>query len=269
MRKVGALYPLWNQQLFIKPHLDMVLPHVDRCVVLMQPGPLPSYRKEHGYSTKKDHTEDIVKHYFPQVEIIQSTHPNTEEFGCELYNEGLELMQDCDIVTRFDPDMFWTPEVMKEFFDYIRSTEFDCYKMDFHNDSVNYSITGDYEHGLKDAQEYDPLAIDPKKLFEPVLRYPAVKPVIYKANQWMCHHFRGWNKPKSTPVGWEKTQPADYIELYGDHTKKNGWYHTPQWLRDIINTWLEELDSKWKSKQQQNVRLELIQSPMLTKTDSN
>jgi hypothetical protein len=247
-RKVGALYPLWNQQLFIKPHLEMVLPHVDRCVVLMQPGPLPSYHKEHGYSIKKDKTEDIIRHYFPQVEIFESEHPNTEEFGAALYNEGLDLMQDCDIVTRFDPDMFWTAEAMKDFFEHIRNTEFDCYKMDFHNDSVNYFITGDYEHGLKDAQEYDPLGVDPKKGFRPVLDYPATKPTIYKADNWLCHHFRGWNKPKSTPVDWWKEQPAEYIDFYGDHTTSNGWHHAPLWLREIMDNWMNELEL-WKKGQ--------------------
>jgi len=247
-RKIGAVYPLWNQQLFIKPHLDMVLPHVNRCVVLMQPGPLPSYHREHGYSIKKDKTEEIIRRYFPEVEIVESTHPNTEEFGAELYNEGLELMQECDIVTRFDPDMFWTPKAMGDFFDYIRSTEFDCYKMDFHNDSVNYSITKDYEHGLKDAQEYDPLAVDPRTRFSGLLDYASKNPCIYKREEWLCHHFRGWNKPKSTPVDWYESQPIEYTELYGDPRTYNGWYHTPPWLREVMDEWMNALETTFTVK---------------------
>ena len=48
MKKIGSITPIWNQELFIKPHFSM-LKDLDRNLVLMQPGPLPQYKNEHAY----------------------------------------------------------------------------------------------------------------------------------------------------------------------------------------------------------------------------
>jgi hypothetical protein len=182
MRKIGSITPLWNQELFIKPHFEM-LSSLDRNLVLLQNQPLPSYHNEHGYSIKKDLSEEILHSQFPNVKIVPAMYPPELDFAAGLYNEGLAQMQDMDIVLRLDPDMLFTKRDWDNFIDYIRNTDFDCYKMDFKNDSINYYMTGDFEHGLKDAQEFDPLAVDPKKFFTGVLDYPAVNSTIIKIEQ--------------------------------------------------------------------------------------
>src|SRR4051812_24263612 len=145
MRKIGSITPLWNQELFIKPHFNM-LKSLDRNLVMLHDRPLPSYKNEHGYSTKKDLSEQILKSQFPNVEIVKAMYPVELDFACGLYNEGLRLMQDCDIVLRLDSDMLFTQKDWDAFIQYIRETDFDCYRMDFEKDSINYYQTGRYDH---------------------------------------------------------------------------------------------------------------------------
>lgn len=249
MRKLGALYPLWNQELFIKPHLDMVLPYVDRCVVLMQGGPLPNYKKEHGYSAKEDHTREIIKHYFPQVEIYESAFPwQTMDFSAPLYNEGLAMMQDCDIVFRFDPDMFFLEEDFQSFMHFVRSTDFDCYRINFSTNSINYYVTRDYDHGLVDAQEVDPLGVSPQKQFTGVLDYPIQKTVVFNGSgdDYKFHHFRGWNKPKSTPATWIDSEYAKNAFL--QYSNNGEWYKCPEEIKQIMEDWITELENIWQKE---------------------
>lgn len=242
MRKIGSITPLWNQELFIGPHFEM-LKDLDRNLVLMQEKPLPSYHNEHGYSVKADMSEPLLKQLFPNVEIVKAMYPPELDFACGLYNEGLAQMQDMDIVLRLDPDMLWTKKDWKAFIDLIRNTDFDCYRMDFAKDSINYYQTGRYDHGLKDAQEFDALGVDPKKFFTGILDYPSAGHII-KIPDWMCHHFRGWNKPKSTPPDWHtKIEPA-YLEQFGN---KGGWFECPDEIKDKMEAWLRELSLLKKS----------------------
>jgi hypothetical protein len=240
MRKIGALYPLWNQELFIKPHLEM-LKGIDRIVVLMQGGPLPNYHLEHGYSNKPDLTREIITTNFPNVEIYESNYPwMSQDFSADLYNEGLRIMQDCDIVLRLDPDMFFLKEDWAEFVDFIRNTNFDCYRIDFRKNSVNYYMTGVFDRGLKDAQEIDPLGVSPRHMFTGILDYPLENTVVYKERnrKFAFHHFRGWNKPKSTPIGWDKQIGEEYFDMYSD---KGKWFSCPEPIKTDIQNWLDEL----------------------------
>lgn len=234
-RKIGSLTPLWNQELFIKPHFAM-LEKLDRNLVLIEAGPLPNYHKEHGYSVKKDLSEELIKRFFPKVEVKPGYYPTTLEFGAGLYNEGLLQMQDCDIVLRLDPDMIWKQEDFDRFIDLIRNTDYDCYRMDFHRNSINYYITGDFDHGLKDAYELDALAVNPKHLFTGVLDYPDHNTKVIDLSDWMCHHFRGWNKPKSTPPNWATDIVSQEYVL-----DNGGWVSCPPDIRKTMEEWMQEL----------------------------
>lgn len=238
-RKIGSVTPIFAQELFIKPHFDM-LSSLDRNVVLLQERPLPNYKKEHGYPDKPDLSEKILRDYFPKVEIFPSHFPENTEFSAELYNEGLRLMEACDIVLRLDPDMFFTKDDWAAFIDYIDKTDFDCYRLDFYNDSINYYMTGDFSHGLKDAQEFDPLAVNPKRLFQNVLDYPRENETLVNIEDFMMHHFRGWNKPKSTPTDWHLyPEVFELVDKYGDNGK---WFVCPDEIKNMIEPWLKELE---------------------------
>ena len=238
-RKIGTITPIWNQELFIKPHFEM-LSQLDRNIVLMQPGPLPQYANEHGYSRRPDLSRSILEMYFPKVEIYDGNFPTTIDFAAELYNEGLSYMDDCDIVLRLDPDMLWTKKDWNAFVDLLRTTDFDCYRMDFAKDSINYYMTGDFDHGLKDAQEMDPLAVDPRNQFTGVLDYTGNKETVIKIPGWTCHHFRGWQKPKSTPPDWYRTKlPDGWVQQYGNNGE---WFKCDPEIKNTMEKWMRELE---------------------------
>lgn len=253
MRKIGSITPIWNQELWIRPHFEM-LSKLDKNVVVLHERPLPNYHKEHGYDVKSDLSEYLLRKYFPNVEIYKSEYPIGKEFGADLYNECLKYVQDCDIVFRLDPDMFFEEKVWDDFLKYIQETDYSAYRMDFAKDSVNYYMTGDFDHGLKDAQEHDPLAFDPHyQLDTPVVvksdgtaqayqfQYFHGNDVIIDYPGFFCHHFRGWCKPKSTPnPEWKHTDYArTMLELYGDD---GSWYKCPKSVREKIESWMKELE---------------------------
>lgn len=242
MRKIGSLTPIWNQELFIGPHFDM-LRDLDRNVVLLGSGPLPQYRDEHGYSEKPDLSQEILKKKFPFVELYPSHYQNN--FGAGLYNEGLELMKDCDIVLRLDPDMLWTEKDWKRFIDFIRNTDFDSYRMDFSKCSINYYVTGRYDLGLKDAKEFDPLGVNPQFPFFNVLDYKQDNSITIDWSDWICHHFRGWNKPKSTDQFWEHSPYAQ--EAFAKYSENGKWLECPEEIKNKMENWLDELN-QWKKE---------------------
>lgn len=241
MKKIGSITPLWNQEMFIKPHFEMLMRGVDRLIVLMQSGPLPSYKNEHGYSSKPDHSRFILEEYFPQIEVYDSEYPIQMDFRAELYNEGLSMMDDCNIVFRLDPDMLFTDSDFDKFISFIQENDAEAYQMDFRSDSINYYMTGDFDHGLMDAQEDDALAVSPIHRFSGILDYPGNKRVI-DIDGWLCHHFRGWNKPKSTPPTWaDKIVQREYVQEYWDKENKD-WYKAPKEIKDKMQKWLKELE---------------------------
>jgi len=241
MKKIGSITPIWNQELFVKPHFDMLKRGVDRSIVLVQSGPLPSYKNEHGYSTKADTTQFVLEEYFPNVEVYNSEYPIQMDFRGELYNEGLSMMEECDIVLRLDPDMLFTDRDFDQFVEFVQNNDAEAYRMDFRSDSINYYMTGDFDHGLKDAQEDDALAVSPKKRFTGILDYTGESRVI-KIENWMCHHFRGWNKPKSTPSNWAKDiVQEEYVKEFWDKNNKC-WYKAPKEIKKKMKKWLKELE---------------------------
>jgi hypothetical protein len=75
-------------------------------------------------------------------------------------------------------------------------------------------------------------------MFSGVLDYPG-KDTIVKIPEFMMHHFRGWNKPKSTPSDWAyRPDSFELVEQYGDRGR---WYVCPDEIKGKIEPWLEEL----------------------------
>lgn len=253
-RKIGSITPIWNQEIWIKPHFEM-LSKLDKNVVLLHDKPFPNYHKEHGYGVKPDRSEKILREMFPNVEIYKSEYPEGKEFGADVYNECLPYVQDMDIVFRLDPDMFFEENVWNDFLQYIQDTDFDCYRMNFSKDSTNYYMTGDYDHGLRDAQEFDPLAFNPKyKLDTPQIvekdgsirsfqfQYEHGNDVVIDIPNFHCHHFRGWNKPKSTP--YPQWKYGDYARTMLQLTGNDGdWYSVPESVRQKVEAWQKELET--------------------------
>lgn len=236
MRKIGSITPIWNQEMFLKPHFEM-LSKLDRNVVILQNHPLGNYW-HHGIGDTPDRSKKILEKYFPNVEVYR-TKLDVREFSAALYNEGLEMMQDCDIVLRLDPDMLFVEKEWDDIITNLRNSDYDCYRMDFKENSINYYMTWDYEHGLKDADEHDALAVNPKQMFTGVLDYPDNNQ-IYLTGDYICHHLRGWNKPNTVPDNWKDTESA---RIALNHTEDRKWHKLPQELIDKMEDWRKELET--------------------------
>lgn len=237
MKKIGSITPIWNQEIFLKPHFEM-LSKLDRNVVLIQKGPLPNY-DQHGIGSSADRSESILRSQFPNVEIYYSNIDVDKDFRCELYNEGLKMMQDCDLVFRLDPDMFFLEEDFDSLVELVREVDAPCFRMDFAKDSINYYGTWDFDHGLKDAKEMDPLVVDPKFMFTGILDYPAEPQFNINIDGWMCHHLRGWNKPKSTKSDWYLTEGAQ--NAFRASSNNGKWFSVPDEIRLKLENWKKEL----------------------------
>jgi len=239
MRRIGAITPVWNQQAFIKPHFEM-LKQLDKHVVMFQPGPLGQYQKEHGIGEKPDKSFSIIRKLFPEVTIKYSK--GHDEFSHQLYNEILPHVQDCDIVFRLDVDMFFLQKDWDKLLNFIRSTEYDCYRVNFATHSPNYYV--DYDHGVMDALERDPIAFNPKLplIWDGTLSYPSYNQTTigYDApgswKDWRMHHLRGWNKPKSTGDGWIEAH-EEWVKQYGE------WFSLPRELKEKIELWQKQLNA--------------------------
>lgn len=232
MRKVGAIVPIWNSEIFIGPHFEL-LSTLDKCVVMPQSKPLGDYAKQHGYTNTPDRSIELIRSYFPNVIVLGQVESPTE-FGADLYNPMLQHVRDMDIVFRLDPDMFWEKKDWNLMVDYIKETENDAYFMNFADKSINYYLTGSFDYGVKDAQESDTLAFSPNQNLEQILHYPAHNLAKMDFDNWTCHHFRGWGKPKSTDSVWEQKK-----QQFIDGGYK--FYSAPDEIRKNLKSWLKEI----------------------------
>jgi hypothetical protein len=221
--------------MFLKPHFEM-LSKLDRNVVILQNHALGNYL-QHGIGGEPDRSQKILKEYFPNVEVYRTKRDITE-FSAELYNEGLEMMQDCDLVLRLDPDMFFLEKDFDDLLNVLQNVDSNCFRMDFRKDSINYYMTWDYEHGLKDSKEMDPLVVNPKYFFTSILDYPDPNQVNISLPDWVCHHLRGWNKPLSVPNNWIQTENSRKALESTDDKK---WHTVPDEIREKLESWREEL----------------------------
>ena len=231
MKKIGAITPIWNQEIFLKPHFDM-LSSLDKHVVMIQPAPLGQYQQEHGIGEKPDRSEQLIKEMYPNVEIHYGR--GHKEFNEELYNEILAYVQDMDIVFRLDVDMFFTEEDWNKLLEYIQMVDADAFLMNFKRNSINYYA--DYDHGAMDAEEFDPIAFNPKYPLEWRSGLIAGGDMhnIISIDKWMCHHCRGWNKPKSIGKDWVKDH-EEWVKKY------NGWHKMPEEIRTKLELWQKQL----------------------------
>lgn len=224
--KIGSMTICWNAEQFIKSNLEM-LSGLDCNVVFMQKGPWPDYIKQHGVSIKPDRTREIIKKYFPKVEVYESrTDPAEGSRGDDL-NQMLEKLRGrVDYAVRLDTDMFFTKSDFDRLISFVKNNSYDCYRLDFASCSVNYNGIGNFDHGLMDAVEVDPIVVNVQGEFGWLKDhyYPPSKKEMDYLIHWegfMCHHFRGW-KPK----------------VKVDTT---GTYKCPNEIKDAITSWQTKL----------------------------
>ncbi len=240
MRKIGSITLIWNHELFLGPHFDM-LSKLDKNIVGLADGPLLEYQAVHGTSSTADRSEKIIRKKFPHVEIHDFTFQT--KFNSAIYQPFMSFVQDCDIVLRLDPDMIFEPKQWDNFLNFIRSTDYDAYRMNYATCSVNYYMTYDFDHGLMDAKEYDILGFNPKESLTGILDYPLPNQCLLQdPEKFFFHHFRGWNKPKSTPKNWLKKH-GGIEKLLKEHGNHGDWFKCPASIKKTMQDWLTELET--------------------------
>lgn len=204
-RVIGTVTPNWNTERFIVPHMKMITKYTDHNVVLQGTAPWPNHQKEHGIKSVPDKSESLIRKYFPSVEIHTAV---INDFKAELYNQGLTLLKDCDIVLKFDTDMFLTEKDWSRLIKFIRSTGYDCYKLVWNKCVVEYAY--DLDHGIKNKSDYEPIAVSPKTMFHNYVDYTASDPIDIDWEDFTVHHLRGW-KGKANSLDWINKQSVKWL----------------------------------------------------------
>jgi hypothetical protein len=241
MRSVASFMLNWNCERFIVPHIEMLKPHTDKIIMIQATRPWRNYRDEHKISTTPDNSEQIVRERYPEIEIYHYE-PEDEDltmFHSNSCNFGLSKLEDYDLVTKFDIDYFFTQEDLKKMFDYMRNSNWNSYALDWAYQSINYHK--DFDHGLIDQVEKDPLVVNPKYKFGPLLSYPFRTKIFEQ--EIMLHHMRNW-KNWVTDEWLENKIPCYQGRWSSDRVKQftpnNEWLKAPEEIRDLFRKYNSE-----------------------------
>lgn len=237
-RSVGALVLNWNQSHLIEPHINMLKKQVDHIKFLQTNRPLKVYEREHGYSKVEDNSIEVVNKLFPEIEVHRIKVEDDDEsmMFSSLWNQGLELMKDYDMVLKLDLDQFFTDEDFEKFINIIRKSDHKNIALDWSRNSINYYL--DLDHGLMDQSEKDPLAVDPNYAFGPLLQYPHDK-AIWNTDVIM-HHLRNF-KPWVTQDWVDGIEPSPYgiysLDLLKRYGYNGDWFTAPKEIKNKFNGW--------------------------------
>ena len=225
MKTVCSVTPLYDSDIFVKPHFRMMT-GLDKRIALIGSRPWPNYEDEHGVGGNIK-TKEILEKDFPDVEIkyTDSVVGGGAWGMADFYNQSIKLATEYDYVTRFDVDMMFTKKDWKKMIDFVRNNDYDYYRMNFITSSINYYY--DFDHGIRDGLEDDVMIIKTDNLFKPFLNPVAGDGYLMGWENWTCHHFRGWNKPKS--LG-NINKPNKYFK---ELDKRDEWVKCPKEIRDL------------------------------------
>lgn len=235
MKKIASIILNWNMERFLVPHIEMIKPHVDKIIFIQCNRPFEPYRIEHNYDTKPDNSESIVRQKYPEIEVFNYEPEDSDPamMFSNAWNFGMSKLEDYDLVTKFDVDQFFTQEDLKTLFKAINFSIYKNYGLDWKYQSVNYHY--DFDHGVMDQVEKDPLIIDPKYKFGPLLSYPFQIKIIDEPI--MMHHFRSF-KEWVTPDWLEFKVPSRYgvyaKDLVEKYTPNKEWIKTPDEIKDLF-----------------------------------
>lgn len=235
MRKIASIILNWNMERFLVPHIEMLKPHVDKIIFIQCTRPFEPYRIEHNYSVIPDNSENIVREKYPEIEIFtyEPEDKNPAMMFSNAWNFGMSKLTDYDLVTKFDVDQFFTQEDLKTFIDYAKESFYNNYGLDWSKQSINYHQ--DFDHGVQNEVERDPLIINPNFEFGPLLQYPFPIKIVDKPI--MMHHFRSF-KEWVTPEWIEFKVPSRYgvyaKDLVERYTPNNEWIKTPEEIKDLF-----------------------------------
>jgi len=181
--KFGAFAPSYNSEKFIVPFLKMLTRFVDRVVILQGSEPWEDYARQFDYGSGPDKSEELAR-TFEKVEVYPACQ-NYSDYN--LYNQGVDLLSDCDYILRLDTDMFLSPKDFKRLLKFIEENPYDCYRVNFNKCSVEYQDSKPL-YGV--AVENDPIAIKGGHHFHNYLDAEGSRYIINWPD-FKLHHFRG------------------------------------------------------------------------------
>lgn len=228
--KIAAITPNFNQAHLLVPHIKWLSKWVDKIIVVQGRA---WKRPVAEHLSTPDNSREILQTL--DVEVIED---RTDDFCADLYNQALERLQDYDIATRFDTDMFITEADSKKFFDFLRNSDADYFPLDFSKNSINYYL--DFDHGLMDAEEFDPLAIRTTKRFSGLLDVDGKKEFVEGI---MLHHLKHIGKNEEpTKAFLNSPKATEWVCKYTPHNK---FLQLPQELKALFWKYslLEPVDS--------------------------
>lgn len=220
---------------FLVPHIEMLKPHVDKIIFIQCTKPFEPYRIEHNYSVIPDNSESIVREKYPEIEIFTYEPEDSDPAMMfpHAWNFGMSKLEDYDLVTKFDVDQFFTQDDLKIFLDYAKNSYYKNYGLDWSKQSTNYHL--DFDHGVRNEVETDPLIIDPKFKFGPLLQYPFPIKIVDKPI--MMHHFRSF-KDWVTQDWIDFKGPSRYgvcaKDLVERYTPNGEWIKSPEEIKDLF-----------------------------------
>lgn len=214
----------------------MIKPHVDK-ILIIQGKKWDNAPLEH-IESEPDKPE-LFKKFFPDIEVIED---RTTKFCADLYNQGMERLQEYDLVTRLDADFFMTKSDCARLFDFFKETTGRCYRLNFRTSSINYYH--DFYHGAKDQSEIDPLAVDPREMYKGFLDYSGESYMI-RWEDFALHHLR---QVKGNPIvkEWLDGGLPYPFSVYASEIKRQytpgEWYELPKELINLITLWKNKLE---------------------------
>jgi hypothetical protein len=234
-KKIASIILNWNMERFLVPHIEMLKPHTDKIIFIQCTRPFEPYRIEHNYSTTPDNSEEIVRKRYPEIEIFhyEPEDQDPAKMFSNAWNFGMSKLENYDLVTKFDVDQFFTQEDLKTMFSAMQSSSYKNYGLNWARQSTNYHY--DFDHGIRNEVEKDPLIIDPKYKFGPLLWYPFDIKIFDE--DIMMHHLRSFKE-------WVTKDWIDFKtpSVYGDYAKdfvakytpNNEWIKAPEEIKDLF-----------------------------------
>jgi len=207
----------------------MLLEHIDKIIVVQGKAWTGIV---HEHSAQPDNSVELLKKYFPQVQILED---KTNDFSSELYNQALPYLQDYDFVTRFDTDFFFTQQDLKRFYDFISEPSiYKCFRLNFATSSINYYL--DLNHGAKDARELDPVAINPKIPFDGLIEH-AGPALTIDWTDWTLHHLKQVGKNTKLVRRWMNGEMPYPFTTSPEEISNGKWIEAPLEIKERLNKW--------------------------------
>lgn len=190
--KIASITVAYQDDLFIRRHLEM-LKDIDLHIVILS-HPFKDYLEAGRVSVAQNNTKELIKD-IPNVVFI--TH--TEQFFCgNIFNLGMAKAREfgCDAIIKFDPDMFLTSDVLREFMNIVRNGDYQTLLLDYPNNTIAYKK--DMFHGVP-AKIFpvgaDPLVVKVTQSFiqDGVKIKTTGEQKILNFDGFIVHHFTGLN----------------------------------------------------------------------------